>query len=242
MTWRETDQKGIFSRPIGGNETFIKLIGDGGMPLNHEHCAINSAATIVPTGSYVSADLAAHFRSAWAHLRFQHPSLAAEVAPDEKSYIYTTPADGTAPDAQVSQTFSVATDANSSADMIPTFQPTPYASTVCFVLRPYLREPYSTLAFAAGLYTTGWMKRKSITRELLDAHREYAAQLAKLIRSQSQGVGDSSSPPSPPPSEVDIRSIGVAEKLIRRFYGTPGAGFEVKAVSVGVESLSLGRP
>ncbi|RYO81923.1 hypothetical protein DL766_009843 [Monosporascus sp. MC13-8B] len=130
MTWQETDQKGVFSRPIGENETYIKLVGDAGLPLNREHWAINSAATIVPTGSFVSADLAARFRQAWAHLRFQHPSLAAEVAPDETSFIYTVPADGAALDAWVSRTFSVATDANSSADVIPTFQPTPYAKLV----------------------------------------------------------------------------------------------------------------
>ncbi|RYP37484.1 hypothetical protein DL768_010864 [Monosporascus sp. mg162] len=411
MTWHETDQKGVFSRPIGENETFIKLVGDAGLPLNREHWAINSAATIVPTGSFVSADLAARFRHAWAHLRFQHPSLAAEVAPDDTSFIYTVPADGAALDAWVSRTFSVATEANSSADVIPTFQPTPYAklvyiprsgellghtahwrtdgigvlllldallalasgpspptdpaslawgtevarlapavedaaamprestpelkergaalagtfahavgatgipylgdaatlpagtrsaaltfslattekivaackarsvsvtaavhtsvaganyaladavardkhytSTVRFALRPYLPEPYSTPAFAAGLYTTGWMKRvesraswaerlqdyqgeyrKGITRDFLDSHREYAAQLAELIRNPPQGEGDQL------PSDVDISSIGVADKLIRRSYGTSEAGFEVKGVSVGVEILS----
>ncbi|RYP04417.1 hypothetical protein DL765_010193 [Monosporascus sp. GIB2] len=205
----------------------IKLVGDAGLPLNREHWAINSAATIVPTGSFVSADL----------LTEPHLMLG------------------------VSRTLSVDTDANSSADVIPTFQPTPYAKLVCiprsaellghtahwrtdgigvlllldallalasgpssltdsaslawgtevvhlapavedaaampkestpelkergrrprghpapttrsptaardkhytstvrFALRPYLLEPYSTPAFAAGPYTTGWMKR-----------------------------------------------------------------------------------
>lgn len=32
-------------------------------------------------------------------------------------------------------------------------------STIRFALRPYLPEPYSTLAYAAGLYATSWMKR-----------------------------------------------------------------------------------
>ncbi|KAI0378141.1 hypothetical protein F5Y04DRAFT_262487 [Hypomontagnella monticulosa] len=411
MTWQETDEKGVFSRPIGENETYIKLIGDAGLPLNREHWAINSTATIVPTGFFVSTDLAAHFRRAWAHLRFEHPSIAAEVDPGDTHFIYTVPADGAALDAWASQTFSVATDANSSADVIPTFQPTPYAklvyipqsgellghtahwrtdgigvlllldallalasgptpladpaslawgteivrlapaiedaaavpkestpelkkraaalvgtfaqavsavgirylgdaatlpagtrnaaltfspattekivaackargvsvtaavhasvaaanyaladvaardkhytSTVRFALRPYLPEPYSTSAFAAGLYTTGWMKRvesraswaerlqsyqdeyrKGITRDFLDSHREYAAQLGELLRNLSQGGGDQ------PPSDVDISSIGIAEKLIRRSYGTSEAGLEVKAVSIGVEILS----
>ncbi|KAI0467875.1 hypothetical protein F4859DRAFT_492937 [Xylaria cf. heliscus] len=412
MKWHETDQKGVFSRPIGENEAFIKLLGDAGLPLNREHWAINSTASIVPTGSMVSTDLTSHFRRAWEHLRFQHPSLAAESAPDNKNFIYTVPADGNALDAWVSQTFSVATDAHSSADIIVTFQPTPYAklvyiprsgelightshwrsdgigvillldallsiasgplpladpallpwgseverltpsiedaaavpkestpelkersvaavgtfshtagavgisfigaadmlpggtrsaasvfdqmttekivaackekgisvtaavhasvaganyalaneedrnkhytSTIRFALRPYLPEPYSTPAYAASLYTTGWMKRvesgsswterldqyqseyrKGITRDFLDSHRDYAAQLGDMIRnlSSQSGGGD-------PPSDVDISSIGVAEKLIRQSYGTPEAGFDVTAVSVGVEILS----
>jgi hypothetical protein len=411
MTWTETDQKGVFSRPIGENETFIKLVGDAGLPLNREHWAINSTATIQPTGSLASADLEALFRLAWAHLRFHHPSLAVEVAPDDKNLLYTVPADGAALDTWVSQTFSIARDAESAADVIPTFQPTPYAkmvyiprsgelightthwrsdgfgvlllldaflalaashaqspladpaslpwgaeverlapavedaasmpkestpelkerggayvgtfahsagatgipylgggdtlpagtrratltlspettakvvsackdrgvtvtaavhasvaganyaladaaakekhytSTIRFALRPHLPEPYSTPAFAAGLYTTGWMKRvepqaswsdwvqsyqdeyrKGITREFLDSHREYAAQLGELIRNMPQG-GD-------PPSDVDVSSVGVAEKLVKRSYGTAEAGLEVRAVSVGVEVLT----
>ncbi|KAI1400262.1 hypothetical protein F4819DRAFT_497477 [Hypoxylon fuscum] len=410
MSWQETSQKGIFSRSMGENETLTKLSGDAGLPLNRENWAINSTATVVPTGSFVSADLAARFRNAWAHLRFQHPSIAAEVAPDDTSIIYTVPADRVALDDWVSRTFSVASDANSSADVIPAFHPTPYAklvyiprsgellghtahwrmdgigvillldallaiasspssladpaslswgteierlapavevaatipkestpelrergaalvgtfahaagaigipylggaatlpggtrnaaltfsptttekivaackarnvsvtaavhasvaganyalastalvnkhyaSTVRFTLRPYLPEPYSTSAFATGLYTMVWMKRveseaswaerlqdyqaeyrKGVTREFLDSHREYAAQLGALIRNLPQGGGQ-------PPSDVDISSIGIAEKLIRRSYGTTEAGFEVKAVSVGVEILS----
>ncbi|OTA98519.1 hypothetical protein M426DRAFT_76945 [Hypoxylon sp. CI-4A] len=394
--WQETDEKGVFSRPVGENETFIKLIGDTGLPLNREHWAINSTATIVPTGSLASADLAAHFRRAWAHLRFQHPSLAAEAAPgDDKRFIYTVPADGTALDGWLSKTFSVATSTSSSADVILDFHPTPYAklvyiprsgellghtahwrsdgigavllldallaiasssleltdpaalawgteitrlapaveyaaampekptpelkeragsfvgtfsqavgaigipylgdtgtlpagtrstapvlsqevteqivaackardvtvtaaahasvaganyaladaaakdkhytSTVRFSLRQHLLEPYSTPAFAAGLYTTGWMKheyRKGITPEFLESHREYAAQLTALIRNMPQGGGEQ------PPSDVDISSLGIAEKLIRRSYGTSETGFEVKAISIGVEILN----
>ena len=74
--------------------------------------------------------------------------------------------------------------------------------------------------------------RRGITRDFLDSHREYAAQLGELLRNLSQGGGDQ------PPSDVDISSIGIAEKLIRRSYGTSEAGLEVKAVSIGVEILS----
>ncbi|KAI1353372.1 hypothetical protein F5Y01DRAFT_276878 [Xylaria sp. FL0043] len=134
MRWQESDEKGlVLSRTIGENETFIKLVGEAGLPLNREHWAINATATIVPTGSLASSstDLAALFRQAWAHLRFRHPSLATEVSPDDDtSFIYTIPADGAALEAWVSRTFSVATDADSSVDVIPTFRPTPHAKLV----------------------------------------------------------------------------------------------------------------
>ncbi|KAI1452158.1 hypothetical protein F4805DRAFT_471059 [Annulohypoxylon moriforme] len=426
MAWKETDRKGIFSRPIGENEAYIKLVGDSGIPLNREHWAINSAATIIPTGSSAPADLAALFRNAWAHLRFQHPSIAAEVGPDGTSFTYTMPANEDALDAWVSQTFTVATDANSSADVIPTFQPTPYAklvyipqsselllhtthwrtdgigilhlldallalasspstlttpaslpwgtevtrltpsiedsacipqtptpeqkaraaafvdtfshtagaigipylgdastlptgtrsavltfspattakivetckargisvtaavhasvgganyaladpdldsatcgrgqekrhyaSTIRFALRPHLAEPYCAAAGAAGLYTTGWMKRveagmtwgkragefqgeyrKGVTRDFLDAHREYAVQLGELLRGLGKNGSKDVKGEVGPPSDVDISSIGIVEKIVKRFYGSAEAGFEVRAVSIGVEILS----
>ncbi|KAK8062321.1 hypothetical protein PG997_014418 [Apiospora hydei] len=400
MAWKKTDVEGVYSRPLGENETFIKLVGDAGLqlPQKREHWAINYMATIAPKGSFESADLVAHFRRAWAHMRFQHPSLAADSPPTEPRSMHGS-----------TRLFSVAADAKSSAEVIPTFQPTGlaklvwipqssellghtshwrtdgvgaillldaflalasdpqladpaslawgteierlapcveeaaamptestpelkergaaamgtfahaagaigipslgdaamlpagtrsasltfdkeesqriiaackqlgvsvttaahasvaganyaladaaerdkkhYTSTVRFALRPYLPAPYSTPAFAAGLYTTGWMKRvephmswaerlqsyaddykKGITRDFLDSHREYALQLGALIRSLK--------PDGTPPSDMDISSIGVVDKMVRSFYGTPQAGFEVKAVGVGVEILS----
>ncbi|KAH9909483.1 hypothetical protein F4778DRAFT_711648 [Xylariomycetidae sp. FL2044] len=434
MTWQETDQKDIFSRPLGENEVFIKLVGDAGLLLNREHWAINATATIEPVGSFKStadaANLASRFRTAWAHLRFQHPSLAAGVDPDGTRLVYTVPSDRAALETWVSQTFNVAANAKTSADVIPTFTPSHYAklvyvprsgellchtshwrtdgigvlllldaflaiasapgpladpvelawgtetarlappiedaanipthstpelrerggalistfahtvgaagipylgdestlpadtrsaslaldpnttsaviaackergitvtaavhasvaganyalaegsnrekhytSTVRVALRPYLPSPYSTPAFAAGLYTTGWMKRveantswderasayhaeykKGISREFLDAHREYALQLGAMIRGNAPPPppppppppddAAAAPPPPPPPSDIDISSVGVAESLIRRSYGsTPdgNGGFEVRAVSVGVEVLS----
>ncbi|KAI1197286.1 hypothetical protein F5X97DRAFT_302773 [Nemania serpens] len=85
---------------------------------------------MVPTGSMASVDSTSYFRRARAHPRFQHPSLAAEGAPDTKNFTYTVPADGSALDAWVSLTFGVATDPNCFADTIVTFQPTPYVKLV----------------------------------------------------------------------------------------------------------------
>ncbi|KAI0886791.1 uncharacterized protein GGS22DRAFT_199148 [Annulohypoxylon maeteangense] len=424
MAWHETQQKGVFSRPIGENEAYIKLVGDSGLPLNREHWAINATATIIPTGTFASTDAASRFPTAWAHLRFQHPSLAAEVSPDGANLTYIVPATTAALETWVSQTFSVASTAHSSTDVIPTFKPTPhaklvyipqshelllhsthwrtdglgvlllldallalastpnpptsslpwgteparltpsievaasipltptaeqkaraaelvstfahvaggvglpclgsagtgpggtrsaavvfsaeategvvrackvrgvsvtaavhasvaganyeladpdgyggkgeeekrhYASTIRFGLRPFLAEPFSGGGGAAGLYTTGWMKRVEardgwggwvrefgeeyrggVTRGFLDAHREYAVQLGELLRGLGgkEGAGEEGEGGVRMPSDVDISSIGVAEKLVKRFYGSEEAGFEVRAVGVGVEILS----
>ncbi|KAK7912069.1 hypothetical protein PG985_014550 [Apiospora marii] len=412
MAWKQTDVKGMYSRPMGENEYFIKLVGDAGPQQpqgpKREHWAMNAMATIAPTGSLESSDLAPLFRRAWAHLRFQHPSLAVEVAPppDDTRLTYTVPADGAALEAWVDETFIVAADASSSADVISTFEPSPYAklvwiprsgellghtthwrtdgvglglllvgllalasgppladpaslawgteierlapsveeaaamptestpelkqraaalvgtfahalgaigipcqgdaatppagtrsalltldeeetkrataacrqlgvsmsaavhasvaganyaladeadrdkkhysSTMRFGLRPHLSAP----AAAAGLYTTGWMARveagmswgervrsyadeygKGITRDFIDAHREYAAQLGAMLRTLKPGGG-------PSPSDVDISNMGVVDKMVPTFYGTPQAGFDVKAVGGGVEILS----
>ena len=124
-----------------------------------------------------------------------------------------------------------------------------YTSTIRFSLRPYLPEPYSTPAYASGLYTTGWMKavpasaswidntkaynneyRNGLSKEYIDSHRQYALGLGDLIRTMPQG-GD-------PPSDVDISSIGIAENLIMPFKGTPDRGVEVQSISVGVEILT----
>ncbi|KAF3015942.1 hypothetical protein E8E14_012023 [Neopestalotiopsis sp. 37M] len=98
MLWQETDLKGVFSRSIGENKTYIKMVGDAGLPI-----------------------LRVCF-GAPGHT----PSLAAEVGPDEKSLIYTIP-DAATLEVWVSNTFSVS-DADSSSDVIPTFQPSPYAN------------------------------------------------------------------------------------------------------------------
>ncbi|KAK8079142.1 hypothetical protein PG994_002949 [Apiospora phragmitis] len=134
MAWKRTDVEGVYSRPLGENESFIKLVGDAGLqlPYKREHWAINSTATITPMGHMESQDLVALFRCAWAHLRFQHPSLAVDVnpPPNDTSLSYTVPADGPTLDTWVNRTFIVAADASSSADVIPTFQSTSYAKLV----------------------------------------------------------------------------------------------------------------
>ncbi|KAJ6184954.1 hypothetical protein N7519_006255 [Penicillium mononematosum] len=124
-----------------------------------------------------------------------------------------------------------------------------YTSTIKQSLRPYLPEPYSTPAAAAGLYTSGWLVRvdasgtweenarmyqaeyeKGISSEYLQAHREYASTLVELIKNLPV--------PTEPPSDIDISSMGIMEKYLEREYGTPEGGFSITHVGVGVEILS----
>jgi hypothetical protein len=73
---------------------------------------------------------------------------------------------------------------------------------------------------------------KGISKDFLESHREYAEQLSNLVRNLPP-PGD-----GPQPSDVDISSIGVAEKLIKQSYGSSDAGFDVTAINVGVEILT----
>ncbi|KAJ6137171.1 hypothetical protein N7471_003657 [Penicillium samsonianum] len=124
-----------------------------------------------------------------------------------------------------------------------------YTSTIKQSLRPYLPEPYSTPAAAAGLYTSGWLVQvdpsgiweenarlyqaeyeKGISSEYLQAHREYASILVELIKNLPT--------PTEPPSDIDISSMGIMEKYLEREYGTPERGFGITHAGVGVEILS----
>ncbi|KAJ5200131.1 hypothetical protein N7491_009068 [Penicillium cf. griseofulvum] len=124
-----------------------------------------------------------------------------------------------------------------------------YTSTIKQSLRPYLPEPYSTPAAAAGLYTSGWLVRvepsrtweenarmyqreyeKGISSEYLQAHREYASTLVEVMKTLPT--------PTESPSDIDISSMGIMEKYLEREYGTPERGFGITNAGVGVEIIS----
>ncbi|KAI0014881.1 hypothetical protein F4780DRAFT_150989 [Xylariomycetidae sp. FL0641] len=126
MSWHETDEKGVFARPLGENETFLKLIGDAGRPLHREPLAITASATLAAASSELSPP---RLRRAWAHLRFRHPSLAAEASAD--TLRYTVPASAAALDAWLDTTFRVAPAEATAADVVAAvFAPAPSAVLV----------------------------------------------------------------------------------------------------------------
>lgn len=121
-----------------------------------------------------------------------------------------------------------------------------YTSTIRYSFRPFLPDPCSGREYASTLYTTGWMKavpaessweerakayheeyHKGLSSDYISAHREYALGLCNLLRNMPQG--------GEPPTDVDISSMGVAEKFIAREQGTAERGLRVDGVSIGLE-------
>ncbi|KAH8692907.1 hypothetical protein BGW36DRAFT_385475 [Talaromyces proteolyticus] len=124
-----------------------------------------------------------------------------------------------------------------------------YTSTIRYSFRPFLPKPYSGREYAATIFTTGWMVpvpaassweerakiyhteyRKGLSKEYISAHREYAIGLCKLLRSLPAGA--------PSPTDVDISSLGVAERLIDREKGTSERGIHIERVSIGLEIVN----
>lgn len=400
MPWTEIS-KGHYQRQIGENETFIKLIGDSGAPLEREHWAINADAAFKRNSRISEEEFVQHLKTAWQALRFHHPSIAAIASGTQIDY--------TVPDQQelqrwLAETFHIHED-QSREDVVAAHKPTPYVvlhyfpaqseilmhtshwrtdgigilqlmnafldlvgseatlldpsslawgeeparlapcvedaanlpaeateeikveaekwtktfhgavgavgieftpakdclpggtrsardslsestteaivaackaqnisvtsaihaalaetnwafaapedrskhwlSTIRAGLRPYLPEPYSTPAYASGLYTSGYMHsleagqsfvqnakqinelyRAGLSQEFLQAHRQYALNLTELIKNTP--------PDAPPGSGVDISSLGLVEKILGPKHGS----LEVLNVNVGVEVLT----
>lgn len=124
-----------------------------------------------------------------------------------------------------------------------------YTSTIRYSIRPFLPAPYSGRDYASVIFTTGWMfpvsasssweeraklyhdeYRKGLSKEFLSAHREYAIGLCNLLRSLPAGA--------PSPTDVDISSLGVAEKLLAREKGTEARGIRIDRVSGGLEMMN----
>lgn len=125
-----------------------------------------------------------------------------------------------------------------------------YTSTLRFSLRPYLPEPYDTPQSASALYTGGYMFKvpafqswaenaktyneeyhHGITEEFLLARRQYALNVQDLLR---RNIVDE----SPPPSEVDISSVGDVDSLVYPVHKSGNGKLEILDVSIGVETLT----
>lgn len=405
MPWIET-KPGLWQRPIGDNEKFIKFIGDRSHQIGREHWSVTAGATFTLNRDWSLSDLSSHCLNAWCAFRFDHPSIACTVEGDTVSY--QTPSNEELA-SWANETFHIHDLSTSSDDLIAALKPsryftahllpgenrvilhaahwrtdgygalqlvhafldtlckavgghsketqwgeewrrltpsieevldlpltaTPeileatkeclktlahtrgavgtalsgdklaapagtrsahlslttadtsavmaacaernisllsavhascaaltwleaslndrdkhYTSTMRFSLRPHLPPPYSGPAYAAGLYTGGYMfpvpasqswienakqyekeYNTGITEDFLKCRRQYAVELIGILQRGAP-------PPDPPPSEVDISSVGDAEALVSPRFTHNGIILEVQSVDIGVETLT----
>jgi hypothetical protein len=142
--WKQSSVS-AFSRPIGVNESFIKLVGDAGLAIGKEHWAIRSTARIILKGELTEFEsLRTRLYYAWGHLRFKHPSVAAYVANDQKTLLYDIPSRAEL-DAWMEETFRIMEDVASVSELVRTLKPSPFARLF------YLRESGEILG-----YTSHW--------------------------------------------------------------------------------------
>ncbi|KAJ5267269.1 hypothetical protein N7478_010077 [Penicillium angulare] len=127
MSWSKVSKE-RYQRPLGENETFIKILGDTARPFNREHWTINIIVSVTPLGSLVTGNLSSLFRDAWKALRFSHPTIAAYIV-DETKYVYDIP-DLTALENWAAETFQVIED-----------------KTVDEAIASATRVPYATMTF-----------------------------------------------------------------------------------------------
>jgi hypothetical protein len=118
-----------FTRPLGENETFIQMVADSIPNPNGEHWAINASATVVLCKDFPNADFEARLRRAWCHLRFQHPSIAARLTPDQKSIVYEVPDLGGLDD-WVGETLVVDADAANATEAGNRLRRSPYTRLI----------------------------------------------------------------------------------------------------------------
>lgn len=83
MTWTET-QPGLWQRPIGENESMIKMIGDAGRGSGKDVWSISATACFA--ASVEPKPLTQALRDGWTALRFRHPSIATTTDGDTLQY------------------------------------------------------------------------------------------------------------------------------------------------------------
>ncbi|CRG84063.1 hypothetical protein PISL3812_01403 [Talaromyces islandicus] len=126
MPWSPVNNQ-QYERAVGENETFIKIVGDAGLPFNREHWALHASAAITPLGALAQEDLARVLRDAWKVMRFHHPTIAAYIV-DEIRYVYDVP-NSDALEKWASETFTV-TENKTADEVIASITTTlgPYAT------------------------------------------------------------------------------------------------------------------
>ncbi|KAK3995184.1 hypothetical protein QBC44DRAFT_320658 [Cladorrhinum sp. PSN332] len=125
MAWTET-KPGVWQRPIGDNERFIKFIGDRAHKTGREHWSVTSGASFALNPPLEPSELEARCLEAWSALRFEHPSIACTANDEEGKLTYHVPS----PDALKSwakETFTLHGD-TSADNVIASLKPSRYTT------------------------------------------------------------------------------------------------------------------
>lgn len=86
MPWEEV-KPGLWRRPLGDNEKFIKFIGDRAHQMGREHWSVTAGAQFTLNKALAPSELESKCLGAWRSLRFDHPSIACTADGDELSYL-----------------------------------------------------------------------------------------------------------------------------------------------------------
>jgi hypothetical protein len=121
---------GIYERPMGENEKFIKFIGDRAHPVGREQWSVVAAGTLKlnrtgdpKIGGNLNADVV---QLAWENLRFQHPSIACRTKGEILSY--TVGSESVIEDWLNESFFIVQDPAITLNDVIANLRPSPVAT------------------------------------------------------------------------------------------------------------------
>lgn len=125
MLWTELTT-GVYERPIGENEQFIKLIGDRAHGLGREHWSVTSKAGFELVKSLPSEELVQKCQQTWKSLRFQHPSIASEATKD--STLTYQVSNQKSLDAWVGETFYTHIAGVTLDDLIAALKPTKFVT------------------------------------------------------------------------------------------------------------------
>ncbi|KAF2204956.1 hypothetical protein GQ43DRAFT_453451 [Delitschia confertaspora ATCC 74209] len=124
MPWTET-KPGLWQRPIGENEKFIKFIGDRAHQTGREHWSVTSGATFTLNKVLDSSELSGKCMEAWCALRFKHPSIACTAENDKLTYF--VPSTVSVID-WAKETFTVHGSDVSEVNVVATLQPSRYTT------------------------------------------------------------------------------------------------------------------
>lgn len=208
MSWSEASP-GIYQRPLGDNERFIKLIGDRAHPAGREQWSVTATAAFKASDGRTATQWSDTLRKAWKLLRFEHPSIASTATDDTLEYLIPNPS---VLPKWVNETFFVVEDpAIGADDLIPTLKPSP------FVTLHYLPARWEVV-----LHTAHWRTDAYGAFQLLNA---FFVQVASAVDSPPSHLPWGQEVPRLVPSvetALDLPAVATpdVEAAARRYLST----------------------